>query len=338
MNAPSTGGLPGATTQPSHGGSRVVEIIACAFVALLMLAIVAPWFMHSRIREHVLPMVTGSAPLARYPSCVNNLKALGRATALYVQDNGGRFEPVQSMQWPAPDGYYNAAGELNIDPVRGYSDPNASWYPCTWCSPPMWTWGDMLYPYLKDKRSGECPNNRRRVSGDDYMRPRATLNYGANFIAVGNIGMGHLASNIKKPSATFMYMDATSYYLFGAASGAGLSGYGCSYCQWGSQVVSGVAAGHGCHLSEDGTSAIGCDNGQVYTGAGGDSAKPNYDRAQDLMGRHFDGLNVCYADGHVRWMSGREMVKLSRLGISVEAGGLGKYGQGGSPWSNRYVD
>jgi prepilin-type processing-associated H-X9-DG protein len=193
----------------------------------------------------------------------------------------------------------------------------------------------MLRPYLNSRDSELCPNNRRRVSGDVRVWCKAMMNYGANHVLLGFSG-GHKVADVRNPAATFMLMDATTYQLAGAAAGSGLAGYGAPYCASGVNVASAIAAGHGCQLSSDGARAIGCDNGRVYDGAASPSGRRQYDRVQDLMGRHFDGLNVCYVDGHVRWMSGREMVALSRRGISIEAGGLNPKGYGESPWSPQY--
>jgi prepilin-type processing-associated H-X9-DG protein len=162
------------------------------------------------------------------------------------------------------------------------------------------------------------------------------LNYGASFTILGTNG-GRKVTNLRSPASVFLYADSLSAYLYGAASGAGLSGYGSPYCAWGVNTVSAVAAGHRCRVAADGMSAIGCDNGHIYRPAAAGGGR-NYDRVRDLMGRHFDGLNVCYADGHVAWISGAKMVALSRPGIAVEQGGLSLNGDGGgNPWNPDYA-
>lgn len=311
---------PDQTLRPA--GFRLIELLGCiAIVALLALMTV--------------PALLRARELARSTSCVSNLKELGRASAMYAQDHNGMFAPTQGYQFPPPPGYYKADGSVNQDPTLGWPDPNASWYPSTWASVPFWIWGDMLRPYLKSTDYELCPNNRRQMSGEVRTLPKAQMNYGANWIVMSLQG-GSKVSNVKHPAKVFLLMDATTFWLSGAASGAGLAGYGSPYCASGINVASAIAAGHGCHLSSDGSRAIGCDDGRVYDGIGSLAGRRQYDRVQDLMGRHFDGLNVCYVDGHVRWMSGREMVALSRPGIDIKNGGLNPNGEGGSPWSPLY--
>jgi len=316
------------------GGFTLIELLVVIAIIAILAAILFPVF--ARAREN-----------ARRTTCISNLKQLGIATIMYTQDYDETFEPAQNQQWPAPDGYCHdglpcssaaqIATNISKSATTGYSYANDSWYPCTWCAAPMWMWGDQLFPYVKNKQADQCPNNRRKTFGSIKIRNRASGNYGASFNLVGFQGYGPFKiSNVKKASSIYLYMDGFNAFEYAGASGAGNKGYGCNYCQWGRNAVSAVAAGHGCKLANDGKSAIGCDNGRTYTGSGYGAPTPSYDNAHDLMGRHFDGLNVCYVDGHVKWMTGARMVRTSNLGISTAYGGLNPAGQGGGPWDIAY--
>jgi prepilin-type processing-associated H-X9-DG protein len=320
----------------------LIELLVVIAIIAILAAILFPIF--GRAREN-----------ARRTTCLSNLRQLGLATLQYTGDYDETFEPSENGEWPAPDGYCKAGTDcsssiaavqanLNFDSTNG-AGADASWYPCTWCNPPEWMWGDCLFPYIKNKQADLCPSSNRHKHGTaSFNRSKQELNYGASFALIGNVGAGIKISILKKPASTFMYMDGFADYEYGAASGSGLCGYGCPYCKVGRNTVPGVGAGHGCHLAASGDVTTGCDDGIDRSGAAvapfdpcaAQVEKPNWDYAHDLMGRHFDGLNVCYGDGHVKWLSGKKMVQLSRLGIPQSDGGLNPTSQGGSPWDVNY--
>jgi prepilin-type processing-associated H-X9-DG protein len=230
----------------------------------------------------------------------------------------------------APDGYRRADGSVSCP---GYAcdaalDANASWYPCSWCTAnPITMWGDAIYPYHKSKQMDICPNSRRIRGGTDSYagtrRFKSDMNYGASQAVMGYPTPVKITT-LKKPSSVFMIADGSSAFIYGGAGGAGEApgnAYGCAYCAYGRTCVSGVAAGHGCEVSPTGVGTVNCDNGANYNG--GSSRK---EVTQDLMGRHFEGLNVAYADGHVKYMTGKTMVAKSKQFI----------GGGMSPWNVNY--
>jgi len=278
-------------TVTRKAGFTLIELLVVIAIIAILAAILFPTF--AKARDN-----------ARRASCINNLKQLGVATIMYTQDYDETFEPVASYQWPAPDGYYSN------------NDAEKSWYAAsnTWASPAYWVWPDILYPYTKSKQVDQCPaalNLGRRPNGT--LRNKLWFNYGANLEVLGNIGAGGIkTTRLKKPSSVFLYADAIQGYLWGRTAGSGPgAGFNwdpdCYYC------ASGIGEGRGCTATfpTTTTTQVNCPGGvTLYNGYPTPYGK-------DAMGRHFGGLNVCYADGHVKWMSGKDMVRRSAFTLPI---------------------
>jgi prepilin-type N-terminal cleavage/methylation domain-containing protein/prepilin-type processing-associated H-X9-DG protein len=102
-------------------GFTLIELLVVVAIIALLAAILFPVF--ARAREQ-----------ARKASCQSNLKQLGLAVAMYIQDYDGMY-PYAYM------GYYNAAGQ------------------------PMY-WFNLYDPYVKNKQVWICPTARQQASTD----------------------------------------------------------------------------------------------------------------------------------------------------------------------------
>jgi prepilin-type N-terminal cleavage/methylation domain-containing protein/prepilin-type processing-associated H-X9-DG protein len=144
--------------------------------------------------------------------------------------------------------------------------------------PNRWIWPEILFPYHKSFDIFYCPSN---TVGDKR------LGLATDGTAVGNYGYNqaiappwptdpvvHEAA-FTRPAGTYMFMDFGSYYMSSAyALAINASAY-----------LPGAGA----------VRPASCTNGNGTVASG----KPGKDCFE---GRHFGGVNVTFADGHVKWL------------------------------------
>jgi prepilin-type N-terminal cleavage/methylation domain-containing protein/prepilin-type processing-associated H-X9-DG protein len=127
-----------------------------------------------------------------------------------------------------------------------------------------WYWQDIIYPYVKSTQVFFCPSS----GGNTYAIDR---NYGVNnFMIQANTNPPFKEPALASASSTYMIMDSGTYYInTDKVSPA-------RQFQW--------LPGNGLVNSSY------CD------------AVTSTTYHEDCMnGRHFDGVNLVYADGHVKW-------------------------------------
>jgi len=175
-------------------------------------------------------------------------------------------------------------------PPRGYSTPDTQVPPDgTWYSTggnTSWFWQQLIYPYTKSDQVYYCP------SGSAVTHPYSG-NYGTN----GNILVGVSSTvpvvsmaKLQSPSTIYMIMDAGPYYI---NYNMVYSPYGAFWYLPGTEKYVGTPAadvvdGSGNHLNS---------NAQA-------------DYASD--GRHFDGINMTFGDGHAKWLKVSEVYNEAR--------------------------
>ena len=135
-------------------------------------------------------------------------------------------------------------------------------------------WTTIIQPYTKSTQVEICPSGTATS-----MHTVLYGNYGAslNVIGTGSVAM----ANITSPASTFMIFDAGQWSISPAALAAPSYGY----------YIPGT--GDLLHL----TSAA-CPDVHGYTGGYYDPEIPDC-----MSGRHLGGVNMAYADGHVKWLS-----------------------------------
>lgn len=136
-----------------------------------------------------------------------------------------------------------------------------------------WYWQQLLYPYTKSQQVYFCPSS---TGANSPLKQSNSFNYGANLLIMRNDNGTNLypaisLASVNSPAATYLIMDAGAmridpeYFVNTQSGWAWLPGSG-------------------------------------PLGAFGYYATPANQPPDWNQGRHFDGVNVTYADGHVKWL------------------------------------
>lgn len=140
-----------------------------------------------------------------------------------------------------------------------------------------WFWPQMIYPYVKSTQVFICPSS----TNTDAL----SLNYGVNQLVVSTASIS--MATISAPANKYLIMDAGYYRLHPAFI-----------------YDSSNAAYHGSPYFFPGEG-----------NAGADCSWTTYSECKN--GRHFEGGNMVYADGHVKWLKASTVVQEAK---NVNAG------------------
>ncbi len=134
-----------------------------------------------------------------------------------------------------------------------------------------WYWPEILFPYHKSEQIFYCPSSPD--SDRASTKGNAAFNeYGANTSVMSNYANPSVSlASVVAPSSVYMMMDSGSYYINSTYAKA----LGALY-----YYVPGEGEGGG-----------------DCTGASG-----SYAPGDCASGRHFGGVNMAFADGHVKWL------------------------------------
>jgi prepilin-type N-terminal cleavage/methylation domain-containing protein/prepilin-type processing-associated H-X9-DG protein len=165
---------PGARTRRAF---TLIELLVVIAIIAILAAILFPVFAQAREK-------------ARGSSCLSNLKQLGLAITMYVQDNDGY--PMMS------------------------SPPTAV---------PRTRWPDYIYPYVKNEQIFRCPSAPLEIFGKQWAHnPDVKYGgYGYNFQYFGNSRFPWTASEsmIQASAETVIVADTNAVRLDSGAIGAG---------------------------------------------------------------------------------------------------------------------
>jgi prepilin-type N-terminal cleavage/methylation domain-containing protein/prepilin-type processing-associated H-X9-DG protein len=210
----------------------------------------------------LFPVFARARENARRSSCSSNLKQLGIGVSMYAQDYD-EFLPPHA---------YSDATTPNESRYNIPADDEAVVLGVDTAGPsPFLFWMNLVYPYVKSEAMLRCPT--MSAKHNNYKG-----NYGANNLVIrSNAGKTMPQSMIQNASLTYMLFDSGSYSLAPA------------------NVL--VANANFNYLP--GVGALGV---APFVGSPANkSTLPSL--VQDLkIGRHFGGVNVTFADGHVKWL------------------------------------
>ena len=143
----------------------------------------------------------------------------------------------------------------------------------TTLSSSYWFWLQSTYPYTKSEQVFICPSSTSTTP--------LSQNYGVNqsIITTSSVSM----ATISAPAIKYLIMDAGYYRLVPAFI------YDSSNSAY---------SGAGYYFPGEGKGGADCDTNW--------GTKPYYSDCQD--GRHFEGGNMVFADGHVKWLKASTVV------------------------------
>ena len=215
---------------------------------------------------------------ARRASCQSNLKQLSLAITQYCQDYDELF------------------------PQNGSNQDGAGW-------------GGQIYQFVKSTGVYKCP--------DDSFSPTAAGDYAVSYAynydltrkpSNGN-GIGGTLSSISAPSSTVLFLEVTNCPARLTdpsipASGSGAEGNGSQSAGM-TGYYSPVSEGYGIYTSpsdsyvKNGDYATGYFSNRVVGGF------PAQYAGTKPTGRHTDGSNFAFVDGHVKWLRGSQVSSYS---------------------------
>ena len=211
----------------------------------------------------LFPVFARARENARRTSCLSNLKQMGLAVMQYTQDFDERYpQAVNRTTQTPPDGYF--------------------WYAGTWF------WPQTLYAYHKSSEALYCPSapvhpvmttapiGRPRPFSGNYGANTLVLAYATNSVATQRPAVSLAA--LQTPASTYLIMDSGNYITAPRDTPG----------------VAGVTLPLAVSAYLPGTSKL------VPPSRANIITDPDLKRDFDT-GRHFDGINIAYADGHAKW-------------------------------------
>ena len=166
--------------------------------------------------------------------------------------------------------------------------PNAYYYETGTIQPAEWYpdysfWQNVIYPYVKSEQIMRCPSASALVSSSAFYASPLFGAYGANELLMPQVGAAVSLASVTATAEVYMIMDAGKYRLdpywnMNGDDGGFIPGQG-KYRLTGAYGTASCTANPGSASQND------CNNG-----------------------RHFDGVNITFADGHVKWLSTGKVV------------------------------
>jgi len=158
------------------------------------------------------------------------------------------------------------------------------------------SWQQMIYPYVKSHQLFFCPNTPSPVGADIASDPRTNplsrllnANYGYSQY-IGSTSNPLAMAAIVSPATTYMLAE-TGVYSFQANDFRGYNGkYNGSY-----------------YLPGGGAHGISCDTVVAEF------------KSDCMNGRHFGGITIAFADGHVKWLKDDIVISESQKYVTTHA-------------------
>ena len=152
-----------------------------------------------------------------------------------------------------------------------------------WTSSSMWFWQQMIYPYTKSDQVYFCPSSKMFGPAGNAGTPYVG-NYGANWLMLLTPPNSMSLSTVNSAASTYMLMDLGNYVM----------------------GPSNVVSPQGATYYLPGT-------GKYVTPKPSPAAVIGTDYMDDFTsGRHFDGVNIAFADGHAKWLKSTTVLAEAR--------------------------
>jgi len=146
----------------------------------------------------------------------------------------------------------------------------------------VWIWENIIYPYTKSMQVCICPSGGSSTS--------ISANYGVNSYIMPSSGGGISMASVNSAATTYLAMDA-GQWLIGVSNVTHPTGYN-GYVP-GMEPFTGSPTGFGTH------------------------AINGWNLSDYQNGRHFDGINLTFADGHAKWLKSAEVYQQAKnYGVS----------------------
>jgi prepilin-type N-terminal cleavage/methylation domain-containing protein/prepilin-type processing-associated H-X9-DG protein len=263
-----------------RAGFTLIELLVVIAIIAILAAILFPVF--AKARE-----------AARKASCQSNLKQIGTAIRMYVDDHDGIYVPTWS-------------------------------YPATWGVCPHWNWTDVVQPYVKNRQVFDCPSsvrdNRTLYCNDARY---ACLGAGSPGTAANPLRLGYVYNE--------GWMDVAYNGRSGCQSYHGMASEDCSgYMELGASDAE-LEDPAGTIAVSDGEATPSTSTAQcrhpvtLFKIADGSNAPRDQDYAPNprVVRRHNETFNALFADGHVK------ALKRSNWGMWTRYAGDTNLGAGG---------
>lgn len=152
-----------------------------------------------------------------------------------------------------------------------------------------WYWQQAVQPYVQSYQIFRCPSQKQSTT---YPNPNIG-HYGANTFLMTTGSAPIRVSLVQSAALIYMVMDSGNSRASGSTARSANQPNGTGYVPG-----EGDAAGQNCALAD-----------AVYT--------------RDCQsGRHFSGLNVCFVDGHVKWLKTEVVIKEAERTTPAAANGI----------------
>jgi prepilin-type processing-associated H-X9-DG protein len=157
-----------------------------------------------------------------------------------------------------------------------------------------WFWQQLIYPYTKSSQVAVCPSAPLTPLTSAGKIAPYYGNYGVNMLIMSNYVVGTATpypavsmAEVQAPASTYMIMDSGTYrtpprYWQGT--------YGIDAARAAYTYLPGTGPGSATNLADPAT-----------------AFSPEIE-SDFTSGRHFDGVNMAFADGHVKWLKSSEVV------------------------------